>query len=327
MRSAIRKRLIELFTASSQDFVSSQQICDELGCSRTAVWKHIEDLRKEGYEVEAVRRKGYRLLRKPDKISEDEILFGLETESFGRHIYFQKEVTSTQLIAHDLVNEGAPHGTLVVSDHQTNGKGRLQRTWHSPNGTGIWMSLILRPEIPLHKAPQMTLLASVAIAEAIAEQTGLSPSIKWPNDILLNGKKVVGILTELKAEADQVHAVIIGPGINVNQTADDFPDELKDVATSLRMELNEKVDRAALIQQIMSTFEKRYDDYMKHGFRPIKQLWESFAMTIGQHIVARTVNGQYTGKALGINEEGVLLLETVEGIQKIYSADIKIKST
>ena len=189
------------------------------------------------------------------------------------------------------------------------------------------MSLILRPEIPLHKAPQMTLLASVAIAEAIAQQTGLSPSIKWPNDILLNGKKVVGILTELKAEADQVHAVIIGPGINVNQTADDFPDDLKDVATSLRMELNEKVDRAALIQQIMSTFEKRYDDYMKQGFAPIKHLWESFAMTIGQHIVARTVNGQYTGKALGINEEGVLLLETEDGIQKIYSADIEITST
>lgn len=256
MRSAIRKRLIELFTASEQDFVSSQQICDELGCSRTAVWKHIEDLRKEGYEVEAVRRKGYRLLRKPDKISEDEILFGLETELFGRHIYFQEEVASTQLIAHDFVNKGAPHGSLVVSDHQTNGKGRLQRTWHSPNGTGIWMSLILRPEIPLHKAPQMTLLASVAITEAIAQQTGLSPSIKWPNDILLNGKKVVGILTELKAEADQVHAVIIGPGINVNQTANDFPEELKDVATSLQMELGEKVDRAALIQTIMSTFEK-----------------------------------------------------------------------
>ncbi|MBG9909945.1 biotin--acetyl-CoA-carboxylase ligase [Bacillus xiamenensis] len=327
MRSAIRKRLIELFTASEQDFVSSQQICDELGCSRTAVWKHIEDLRKEGYEVEAVRRKGYRLLRKPDKISEDEILFGLETEVFGRYIYFQEEVASTQLIAHDLVNEGAPHGSLVVSDHQTNGKGRLQRAWYSPNGTGIWMSLILRPEIPLHKAPQMTLLASVAIAEAIAQETGLSPSIKWPNDILLNGKKVVGILTELKAEADQVHAVIIGPGINVNQTAEDFPDELKGIATSLRMELDKKVDRAALIQTIMSTFEKRYDEYRKHGFAPIKQLWESFAVTIGKRIVARTFHEQYIGTALGINDEGILLLETEDGIQKIYSADIEIKST
>lgn len=327
MRSAIRKRLIELFTTSEQDFVSSQQICDELGCSRTAVWKHIENLRKEGYEVEAVRRKGYRLLHKPDKISEDEILFGLETEVFGRHIYFQKEVASTQLIAHDLVNEGAPHGTLVVSDHQTKGVGRLQRKWHSPNGTGIWMSLIVRPEIPLHKAPQMTLLASVAITEAIIQQTDLSPSIKWPNDILLNGKKVVGILTELKAEADQVHAVIIGSGINVNQTADDFPDELKNIATSMGMELDEKVDRAALIQNIMYAFEKRYDDYMNHGFAPIKQLWETYTMTIGKDIIARTVNGQYTGKALGINDEGVLLLETTDGIQKIYSADIEIKST
>ncbi|MFJ5965102.1 biotin--[acetyl-CoA-carboxylase] ligase [Bacillus sp. NPDC093026] len=327
MRSMIRKRLIELFTSAPQDFVSSQQICDELGCSRTAVWKHIEDLRKEGYELEAVRRKGYRLLRKPDKISEDEILFGLETETFGRHIYFQEEVTSTQLIAHDLVNEGAPHGTLVVSDHQTKGKGRLQRNWHSPNGTGIWMSLIVRPDIPLHRAPQMTLLASVVITEAIEALTGLTPSIKWPNDILLNGKKVVGILTELRAEADQVHAVIIGPGINVNQTASDFPEELKDVATSVRMELGEKVDRAALIQKIMYIFEKRYDDYMTHGFAPIKHLWEAYTITLGERIIARTVNGQFTGKALGINDEGVLLLETAEGIQKIYSADIEIKST
>lgn len=189
------------------------------------------------------------------------------------------------------------------------------------------MSLILRPEIPLHKAPQMTLLASVAISEAIAQQTGLSPSIKWPNDILLNGKKVVGILTELKAEADQVHAVIIGPGINVNQTSNDFPEELKDVATSLQMELGEKVDRAALIQTIMSTFEKRYDEYMTYGFAPIKQLWESYAVTIGKRIIARTVNGQYAGTALGINDEGVLLLETEGGIQNIYSADIEIKST
>ncbi|OLP65013.1 Bifunctional ligase/repressor BirA [Bacillus pumilus] len=325
MRSAIRKRLIELFTTAQQDFVSSQQICNELGCSRTAVWKHIEDLRKEGYGVEAVRRKGYRLLHKPDKISEDEILFGLSTEVFGRRIYFQEEVTSTQLIAHDLVNEGVPHGTLVVSDHQTKGRGRLQRVWHSPNGTGIWMSLIVRPEIPLYQAPQMTLLASVAITEAIKQQTGLSPSIKWPNDIMLNGKKVVGILTELKAESDQVHAVIIGSGINVNQTADDFPDELKDVATSMRIELGEKVDRAALIQSIMYHFETRYDEYLKHGFQPIKQLWETYTMTIGKRIIARTVNGQYTGKALGMNDEGVLLLETSDGIQKIYSADIEIQ--
>ncbi|MFS0656553.1 biotin--[acetyl-CoA-carboxylase] ligase [Bacillus sp. 179-C3.3 HS] len=327
MRSAIRKRLIELFTTAPQDFVSSQQICDELGCSRTAVWKHIEDLRKEGYEVEAVRRKGYRLLHKPDKISEDEILFGLETEEFGRHIYFQEQVSSTQLIAHDLVNEGVPHGTLVVSDHQTEGKGRLQRTWYSPNSTGIWMSFIVRPDIPLHQAPQMTLLASVAITEAIRQQTGLSASIKWPNDIMLNGKKVVGILTELKAEADQVHAVIIGPGINVNQTVDDFPDDLKDIATSLRMELGKKVDRAALIQSIMYHFEKRYDEYVTHGFEPIKQLWEDYTTTTGQHIIARTINGQYTGKALGINDEGVLLLETSDGIQKIYSADIELETT
>ncbi|MGE6629556.1 biotin--[acetyl-CoA-carboxylase] ligase [Bacillus sp. NPDC077027] len=327
MRSAIRKRLIELFTDAKEDFVSSQQICDELGCSRTAVWKHIEDLRKEGYELEAVRRKGYRLISKPDKISEDEILFGLETATFGRHIFFQEEVESTQKIAHELVSQGTSHGTLVVSDKQTKGKGRMQRDWYSPHGTGIWMSLIVKPHISVQKTPQMTLLASVAITEAIEQLTGLTPSIKWPNDILINGKKVVGILTELRAEADQVHAVIIGPGINVNQEKADFPPHLQDIATSLQIESKKKVDRAALIQQIMLMFENRYADYMQHGFRPIKLLWESYTMTLGKTITARTINGHYTGKALGINDEGVLLLETEAGIQKIYSADIEIEST
>ncbi|ASB88733.1 bifunctional biotin--[acetyl-CoA-carboxylase] synthetase/biotin operon repressor [Bacillus sonorensis] len=324
MQSNLRKKLIQLFTEADGEFISGQKISEELGCSRTAVWKHIEELRKSGYELEAVRKLGYKMKKKPDKISEDEIRLGLKTEKMGQTIHFQDVVASTQKIAHELANNGAPEGTIVVADKQTEGRGRMSRAWHSPEGTGIWMSLILRPEIPVQKTPQLTLLAAVAIVQAIEEQTGIVAEIKWPNDILINGKKAVGILTELQAEADQVHSVIVGTGINVNQHADDFPGELQETATSLRIESGEKIDRAALIQTILLTFEKRYSDYLTHGFKPIKLLWESYAITLHRQLTARTLSGTFHGKALGIDDEGVLLLETSDGIKKIYSADIEI---
>ncbi|QHZ47402.1 bifunctional biotin--[acetyl-CoA-carboxylase] synthetase/biotin operon repressor [Bacillus sp. NSP9.1] len=324
MQSNLRKKLIQLFTEADGEFISGQKISEELGCSRTAVWKHIEDLRKSGYELEAVRKLGYKMKKKPDKISENEIRLGLKTEKMGQTIYFQDVVASTQKIAHELANNGAAEGTIVVADKQTEGRGRMARGWHSPKGNGVWMSIILRPEIPVQKTPQLTLLAAVALVQAIEEATGISAEIKWPNDILIGGKKAVGILTELQAEADQVHSVIVGTGINVNQLRDDFPEELQETATSLRLSGGKKVDRAALIQTILLTFEKRYRDYLTHGFQPIKLLWESYALSLHRELTARTLNGTFHGKALGIDDEGVLLLETSEGIQKIYSADIEI---
>ncbi|MDA1475293.1 biotin--[acetyl-CoA-carboxylase] ligase [Bacillus changyiensis] len=326
MQSNLRTKLIQLFAEADGEFLSGQKISEELGCSRTAVWKHIEELRKAGYELEAVRKLGYKMKKKPDKVSENEIRFGLKTEKMGQVIYFKDSVSSTQKIAHELANNGSPEGTIIVADQQTEGRGRMARVWHSPAGNGIWMSLILRPTIPVQKTPQLTLLAAVAIVQAIEEQTGISPEIKWPNDILVNGKKTVGILTELQAEADQVHSVITGIGINVNQVASDFPDDLKETATSLRLVSGKKIDRAALIQTILLTFEKRYQDYTRHGFQPIKLLWESYALTLNRQLTARTLNGTFHGKSLGIDDEGVLLLETSEGIKRIYSADIDISS-
>nr|UAL13391.1 biotin--[acetyl-CoA-carboxylase] ligase [Bacillus paralicheniformis] len=323
MQSNLRKKLIQLFTEADGEFISGQKISEELGCSRTAVWKHIEDLRKSGYELEAVRKLGYKMIKKPDKITEDEIRLGLKTKKMGQTIHFQDVVSSTQKIAHELTNNGAPEGTIIVADKQTEGRGRMARAWHSPEGNGIWMSIILRPEMPVQKTPQLTLLAAVAIVQAVEEQTGIAAEIKWPNDILINRKKVVGILTELQAEADQVHSVIVGMGINVNQLAGDFPEELKETATSLRLASGEKIDRAALIQTIMATFEKRYEDYLAYGFEPIKLLWESYALSLNRELTARTLNGTFHGKALGIDEEGVLILETSDGIKK-YTPPISI---
>lgn len=327
MATEIRSKLLKMFTDIDGDFLSGQKISEELGCSRTAVWKHIEDLRQEGYELEAVRRKGYRIKTIPDKISHNEISLGLKTDALGRKIHFEESVTSTQKIAHQLAYDGAPEGTLIVAEEQTSGRGRLSRVWHSPKHTGVWMSLILRPNLPPAKAPQLTLLTAVAITQAIEEVTGLRPDIKWPNDILINKKKTVGILTEMQAEADKINSVIIGMGINVNQALEHFPEELHSIATSLSIELGEPVNRAELIQKILVKFETLYHKYLEHGFFPIKLLWESYAISIGKRITARTITGTLKGEAKGITEDGVLMLEDDQGmIHYIHSADIQIGS-
>ncbi|WP_078432804.1 biotin--[acetyl-CoA-carboxylase] ligase [Metabacillus halosaccharovorans] len=326
MQSGLRSKLLEAFSNAEGGFVSGQKLSEYIGCSRTAVWKHIEDLRKDGYELEAVRRLGYRITKKPNKISDNEIKIGLKTMKMGHHVHFEETVSSTQKIAQTLANEGAEEGTIVVAERQTNGRGRMARQWYSPSGTGIWMSLIIRPNIAVQAAPQLTLLTAVAIVQAIEEITPLKPDIKWPNDILINGKKLVGILTELQAEADRVHSIIIGTGINVNQSISDFPEELHHVATSIHLETDKQWDRAQLIQEILLKFENLYSLYLAQGFRPIKLLWEGYAVSLQKPITARTINGTVEGKAIGINDAGVLLIQTSDGsVKQIYSADIELQ--
>ncbi|MEQ2528110.1 biotin--[acetyl-CoA-carboxylase] ligase [Robertmurraya yapensis] len=325
MQSTLRKKLLDAFTEHRGEYLSGQYLADLIGCSRTAVWKHIEDLRHEGFELEAIRRKGYRIVKAPDLVTANEIRLGLKTSTIGQEIHYHETVDSTQKIAHRLGLENVPEGTVVIADEQVGGRGRMNRPWHSPKGTGVWMSIILRPNIPLPKAPQLTLLTAVAVVQAIGDCTGLEPHIKWPNDILINGKKVTGILTELQAEADQIHSVIIGIGINVNQQKDDYPPELQSIATSLAIEKDEFVNRAELVQAVFARLEKLYTLYLEKGFLPIKLLWESYAISIGKKITARTLSGNLTGKALGITDDGVLMLEDESGtIHQIYSADIEI---
>lgn len=323
MQSPVKQKMLEVFSKADGEFVSGQALADSIGCSRTAVWKHIESLRQEGFELEAVRKKGYRITAKPDKVSESELLIGLDTKKLGKRIVYMESVASTQKEAHKLAEE-AEEGTLVIAEEQTAGRGRMTRPWHSPKHTGIWMSLILKPNLPPFKAPQFTLITAVAVAEAIRDTAELTPEIKWPNDLLLNGKKVTGILTELQADSDQIRSIIIGIGMNVNQQ--EFPEELAGIATSIAIEKGEIVPRAKLVQAIMKNMEIYYREYMENGFGLIKEKWESFAVSIGRSIVARTVTGTIRGKALGITEEGVLKLEDENGvIHSIYSADIELE--
>jgi len=325
VQSEIRKKLLDAFTDAGETFLSGQHLAELIGCSRTAVWKHIEELRKEGFELEAVRNKGYRIVKTPERITADEIRLGLTTNFIGRNIHYEESVESTQKIAHRLSYEEVPEGTVIIAEEQRSGKGRMNRTWHSPKYTGIWMSLILRPNIPLTKAPQLTLLTAVAIVQAIEEVTGLQSEIKWPNDILIGGKKVTGILTELQAEADRIHSIIIGIGINVNQKEEDFPSELQEKASSLFIEKGKVISIAGLIKSFFKHFEKLYLLYLEQGFFPIKLLWEGYAVSIGKILKARTLTNVIEGKALGITDEGVLKLEDETGfVHHIYSADIEV---
>lgn len=324
LRTTIRQQLIQALSDAEGDFLSGQALAEIIGCSRTAIWKHIEELRRDGFVLEAVRNKGYRIVSTPEKITENDVLYGLETERFGRNIHYFESLDSTQKKAHQLAYDGAPEGTIVIAEEQTSGKGRLGREWHSLSGKGIWMSIIARPDLPPDKAPQFTLVTAVAAARAIEEVTGITPEIKWPNDVLIEGKKVIGILTELQAESDKISSLIIGIGINANHESGDFPTSVKHTATSLFLEKGEKVPRSAVIQRFLKNFEKYYSIYISEGFMPIRILWESYAVSIGKKIKATTVTGEFVGRAIGITDEGVLKIEDDEGnVHKIYSADIE----
>ncbi|PLR80463.1 biotin--[acetyl-CoA-carboxylase] ligase [Bacillus canaveralius] len=325
MQSELRKQLLDAFTNAGGEYLSGQSLADLIGCSRTAVWKHIEELRKDGFELEAVRRKGYRIMKTPEKVSADEVRLGLKTAFAGQNIHYEETVQSTQKIAHSLAFDGAEEGTVILAEEQLSGRGRLDRKWYSPKYTGIWMSVILRPNILPSKAPQLTLLTAVAVVQAIEEMTGLSPQIKWPNDILINGRKVTGILTELQADADRIISIIIGIGINVNQQEQDYPEDIRTIATSLSIEKGDKLSRAALIRMVLTRLEKLYLLYLEKGFYPIKLLWEGYAISIGKEITARTLTGNISGRALGITDEGVLMIEDSAGkVHHIYSADIEL---
>lgn len=323
----IKQVILKAFHDHPGRFISGEELSQTCGCSRTAVWKHIEELRQDGYEVEAVRKSGYRLLTAPDRLSAAEITASLDTKRIGQRVIAHDEVTSTQTVAHEAAARGAEEGTLVLAEVQTGGKGRLGRRWHSPKGTGVWMSLIIRPAIPLPKTPQMTLLTAVTVARTIREETGLPVKIKWPNDIFIGDKKVCGILTELNAESDRVNYLVIGIGVNVNSVAGDFPPELVEVVTSLRIETGESVKRTRFIQQFCRFFEEEYDYYMQHGFERVKAEWERNSYTIGRWVNVQTISQQLEGRAVALDDEGVLLVEDKSGVvHKVYSADVNYRA-
>lgn len=319
-----RNKLIELLETNKDSFVSGQSLSETLNISRSAIWKHMKELEKDGYVIEGVSKKGYRIVRSPDKVSENTIQWGLGTNWLGKQIIHKSSIPTTQQVAHQAARDAAPHGTVIIADEQTAGKGRMARPWQSNKNKGIWMSILLKPDILPVMAPQLTLLTATAVADTLIEHTPLTPKIKWPNDIFVNDRKTAGILTEMQAEQDQIQYVVIGIGLNVNQEADDFHEALKSTATSIKLETGENWSIKDLIQKLLSNFEKAYDHFLESGFPAVKQKWESYGYRIGEQILIKTRRDKWEATFLGIAEDGALLTRTEsEGIQKIYSAEIE----
>lgn len=322
----MNERILELFEEAQDTYVSGAEISRRLGVSRTAIWKHIEELREKGYDFEAAPRKGYRLIGKPSKWQLSELLNGLQTKVLGQKVHIYDEVDSTQTIAHKLVASGALEGTIVLAEKQTAGRGRMGRNWHSPAGKGIWMSLILTPRIPVYFMPQLTLLSAVALCRAIQKVCQVDIGIKWPNDLLIKGKKVSGILLESSGEDERLKYVIAGIGISVNLLTEDYPEELRSRATSLAIESGGLVSREGLVQAFLLEFEDMYALYLEKGFAPIRILWEALSVTLKRPIRTQTPTGFIEGIADSLDDSGALTVITPDGERiKIYSGDIQLR--
>ena len=305
--------------------VSGQQLCETLDVSRTAVWKIIEQLKEEGYIIEAVRNKGYHLMESPDVMSESEIESLIETSWAGKRVLFLEETDSTNIQAKKQAEAGAEHGLLVVAEKQSAGKGRRGRGWNSPSGKNAYFSILLRPEIRPEHAPMLTLVMAVSVVQAVKEIADVQAMIKWPNDVILNGKKICGILTEMSSEIDYVNHVVIGAGINVNEEV--FPDEIKEKATSLFCETGNRYRRAEIAACAVEKFEDNYSRFIKtEDISLLKEEYEEALVNRGKKVLIIEPSGEYEGTALGINRHGELLVEHEDGRRDaIFAGEVSVR--
>jgi len=307
-------------------WISGEFLGHRMAISRSAVWKHIRTLKEEGYVVESSRKKGYLLRQATDLLTLAEIQEGLNTNVFGkRDIVCLRDTDSTNLRAEHIANEGAPEGTVVIAETQSQGRGRRGRRWFSPPGEGIYVSIILRPRVSPHEAPKLTVMASVAVADTLLSMMPLDVAIKWPNDILINTKKVAGILTEISAEMDRVHYVIIGIGVNVNTPYDVFPPDIRDTATSIFMETGNACPRVKFLRSFLEVLESYYETFKREGFDPVMHRWKELTNVIGKQITVDLIDHAYTGVVLDIDDDGFLLLMDSGGtLRKIVSGDVTL---
>ena len=317
--------IIDAFKKSNGEFVSGQALSNKIRITRTAVWKHIEGLRREGYIIISTSSKGYRLIDVPDRLSISEIKRAIKTKVIGNEILIFNEVSSTNDLAMEMGSKDGEDGLVIIAESQLHGKGRLGRTWISPKGVNLYASILLRPDFSPLQASALTMMASVAAAKAISETTGLHAEIKWPNDILIDQKKVSGILTEMNAEEEKINYVVIGIGININMKKEDFPENLRMPATSLMESLGKKVERTKVLCFLLESLDSTYEDLRNRGIMPLIKKWRSLCGTINKRIKVTLPGEIISGVAEDITQEGGLVVRIGEKSTKtIYAGDVTI---
>jgi BirA family biotin operon repressor/biotin-[acetyl-CoA-carboxylase] ligase len=320
-----RDELLIHLEEAAGNWVSCESLGDKLGVSRSTVLRQISRLKDDGYAIESVPDKGYVLRESFDLLVPRTIREGLQTEVFGKKdiIYFT-EIDSTNLKAKGLAASGAPEGTIVISEKQTKGRGRKTRGWFSPPRDGIYLSLILRPNIAPRSAPSMTLLTAVAIAETLLSVPGLEIAIKWPNDILARGKKLAGILTEMSTTGERIDYAVVGLGLNVNTAR--FPDEIEDRATSILIETGQRVRRVTLAKEYLKWHEEYYDVFQRIGFEPIRKRWKELTNIMGQQVTVETIDTEYNGEVQDIDDGGALILrDETGGYRRVIFGDVTLR--
>ena len=319
----MREKILEVILDNEKEFISGEELSKKLGISRTAIWKHIRILRSQGYNIESVNKKGYRLVDEPtDLLNPQNIYRNLKTKFIGKNVLHFETINSTNDYAKKIGNE-LRDGSVIISEEQTKGKGRLGRVWESKAGEGIWMSIILKPNIIPNKAPFITLIAGASIVKAL-NILGVDAKIKWPNDITINNKKLSGILTELSAEIERVNYIVVGIGMNVKDT--DFEEELQDKATSLYKE-NYNVSRVDIVKEILCQFEKLYLDYIeKDDKKEVLDICRQYSAIINKEIYVIKNDQKELVDCIGINEEGNLIIKNKDGkLEEIMSGEVSIR--
>ena len=310
---------------STDGYISGQELCNRFGVSRTAVWKAINQLKEAGYEIEAQQNKGYRLMAAPDLMTEAEIKSLMLTDWVAKEVLYFDTIDSTNTKAQELAEKGYPSGTLVVADKQESGKGRRGRSWVSPSGTGIFMTLMIKPDINPNNASMLTLVAALAVAKAITSVTGEEALIKWPNDIVVNGKKVCGILTEMNAQFDYINHIVVGIGINVHNES--FPEEISQMASSLMIEAGGKrFHRAQIIAETMSYFEQYYDTFLKtQDLSALVREYDELLVNRNKSVRVLDPKEPFDGKAMGITSKGELIVDTWESRKLVSSGEVSVR--
>lgn len=318
----MKNKVLETLYEKKGEYVSLEEICSMLEIPESSVKEHIKSLLNEGYTIEDNDNE-YLLKEDLTLILPHKLKDTLNTNFIGKEIYYFREVDSTNEVAKKLAEEGAPEGTVVIAERQLKGKGRRGKQWVSPLG-GAWMSIILRPDTPPMNAPQLTFTAGVAAAKTIKEEYGLEVGIKWPNDILIEDKKVCGILTEISTEKDSIDYIIAGIGIDANVDIDSLPPELRDHTTSLKSELEMEISRMLLVRKFLENFEDMYNLYNQGNFKKILQKWRKYSTTIGSNVEIIKGTEIIKGEAVGVNKEGALIIELRDGtLRKVISGECR----